>query len=183
LLETRDASRVTVSVIAGDAGISPGTFYRHFHDRQSALAAAIRHLGDGLLASLPSLDGRIGSREAERDRLFAWFGALHAATLRGRAFRWLLANPARSREIVESCGGSIGDQLQRVLGAYLRRLHASGRATIADPERLAAAIWRMHLSVVREMVLTDGAAEAASRWAEVFPVIERAVFPHHLAAA
>jgi AcrR family transcriptional regulator len=183
LLETRDASRVTVSVIAGDAGVSPGTFYRHFHDRQSALRAAIAHLCDGLLEELPSLDGRIGTRVDERDRLFGWFTAFQRAALRGRAFRWLLANPARSKEIVETGRGSIAEEAQRLLSDYLRRLHASGRATIASPDELAAALLRLHVSIVREMALTNDAADAASRWAEVFPVIERAVFPHGLAAA
>lgn len=183
LLETRDASRVTVSVIAGDAGISPGTFYRHFHDRQTALRAAIAHLCDGLLDTLPSLDGRICSRTAERQRLFDWFRAFQDAALRGRAFRWLLANPARSKEIVDTGNGSIVEEAQRRLADYLRRLHTSGCATIAGPDELAAALLRLHVSIVREMALTGDADGAESRWAEVFPVIERAVFPHHRAAA
>jgi hypothetical protein len=44
LLETRDASRVTVSVITHHAGISPGTFYRHFADRDAAFGAALTAL-------------------------------------------------------------------------------------------------------------------------------------------
>ena len=46
LLESRDASRVTVAVIAKHAGISQATFYRYFHDRKGAFTAALSYLCD-----------------------------------------------------------------------------------------------------------------------------------------
>ena len=182
LLETRDASRVTVSVIAHHAGVSSGTFYRHFHDRRSALSAAVAHVIEDLLHELPSLEGDIGTRAAERDRLFAWFSSLQGAALHGRALRWFLTQA--DREITKAMGDSaVADEPRRILAAYLQRLHRSGRARIDDPDALATALVRMHFSVVRDMAFSDDAADAASRWAAVFPVIERAVFPHERAAA
>ena len=183
LLQTRDASRVTVSVIAHHAGVSSGTFYRHFHDRRSALSAAVAHLCEALLRDLPSLEGRIGSLAAERGRLFDWFTALYGAALHGRALRWFLTRA--DRELVKATvdGAAIADEPRRVLAAYLGRLHASGLAQIEDPEMLAAGLLRLHVSVLRDMALAEDAGEAALRWTEVFPVIERAVFPHQLAAA
>ena len=56
LLESRDASRVTVSVIAHHAGISPGTFYRHFDDRDAAFSAALTALCEQCFDALPALD-------------------------------------------------------------------------------------------------------------------------------
>ncbi len=182
LLESRDASRVTVSVIAQQAGVSAGTFYRHFGDRRSALGAAVALLCDGLIRELPPLGGPIGTREAERDRLFGWFAALHHQVLHGRAFRWFLTGADRETLKAVTDASPLARDLQRTLAAYLRRLHASACAHIVDPDALAAALLRLHFSFVRDMASAED-ADAPSRWSEVFPVIERAVFPHHLLAA
>jgi AcrR family transcriptional regulator len=182
LLETRDASRITVSVIAQRAGVSAGTFYRIFGDRRSALGAAVAHLCDGLVRELPTLAGPIGTRDAERERLFNWFAALHRAVLDGRAFRWFLTSAARDTYRAAADAATMANDLQRTLAAYLRRLHASSCAHIGDPDALSAALLRIHFSFVRDLAITEE-DDAPSRWSEVFPVIERAVFPHHLAAA
>ncbi len=183
LLETREASRVTVSVIAHRAGVSSGTFYRHFHDRRSALGAAVAYLGDALLAQLPPLGGRLASYDDERERLAGWFASLNRATLDGRALRWFLTQADEATQKVVEDGFSVVDDLRRLLREYLERLNAHERAHIADPDALAAALLRLHLSVVRDQASIDDPAEAASRWAEVALVIERAVFPHERVAA
>ncbi len=181
LLESRDASRVTVAVIARRAGVSAGTFYRHFGDRRHALGAAVAALCAGIVRDLPSLGGPIGTRDAERARLDAWFSALQRAVFRGRAFRWLLTDA--DEETVAAAASPLAHDLERCLAAYLRSLHASACAHIADPESLASALLQIHLAFVRDVVRTGALSEATSRWSDVFPVIERAVFPHHLAAA
>ncbi len=183
LLESRDASRVTVSVIAQRAGVSAGTFYRHFGDRRNALGAAVAYLCDGIVRELPSLAGPIGTRDAERARLDAWFSTLHRAVLHGRAFRWFLTAADEETYRVAADASPLASDLQRRLAAYLRGLHASACAHIADPDALAAALLRIHLSFVRDLARTGDEGDASSRWSEVFPVIERAVFPHQLAAA
>jgi AcrR family transcriptional regulator len=182
LLDSRDASRVTVSVIAQRAGVSPGTFYRHFGDRRSALGAAVAYLCDTLACELPSLDGPILTRAEEGERLSSWFETLHRAALAGRAFRWLLTSADAETYRAARDASSTANKLTRTLAAYLRRLDASDRAQIPDADSLAAALLRMHWSFVRDLVLTD-VVDARSRWSEVFPVIERAVFPHHQSAA
>ncbi len=182
LLRTRDASRVTVAVIAQHAGISTGTFYRHFPDRRTALDAAIKHLATEMIRDLPSLDGRIGSRNRERARLFDWFAALQRGALDARAFRWVITRTERSSSSTVADDTAPDVVLRRHLAAYLQRLHASGLAQIANPHALAGALMRLHLSFVRELALAPDAADATLRWGEVFPVIERAVFPHLVAA-
>jgi AcrR family transcriptional regulator len=176
LLQSRDAAHVTVAVIAQQAGISTGTFYRHFRDRRSALDAAVDALVDRVIRELPPLTGRIGPPAAERERLFAWFAALERAVLEGRALRAVLKRPA-SAPVVPSPPALA---LRGRLAAYLQALHASGIARIADPEALAGALLRLHLSFVRDVV---AGTATGSGWNEVFPVIERAVFPHDVAAA
>jgi AcrR family transcriptional regulator len=183
LLQSRDASRITVAVIAHHAGISTGTFYRHFHDRRSALEAAVAYLGSEMIRDLPPLTGRIGSRAAERERLSRWFSALHAGALEGRAFRWALTRTGRERAVPALEASSPGSVLRSSLAAYLGRLHERGVAEIADPDALAGALMRLHLAFARDLASTDDPGAASLWWNEVFPVIERAVFPHLDAAA
>jgi AcrR family transcriptional regulator len=175
LIEARDASRVTVAVIAHHAGISPGTFYRHFSDRDSALAAAIAYLSDRVLAALPSLDVPIGTFADERARLNRWFEGLNDAVLHGRAFRWFLTSPAHDRlaENVRYTPGHV--DARALLAAYFRRLDEAGLARIDDVAALAHGLMTLHWPIVRDIAQHDD-ADAAARWAGIFPVIERAVF-------
>ncbi len=176
LLETRAASRVTVAVIAHHAGISPGTFYRHFADRDAAFGAALATLAEQCVDELPALDAPVGTRDAERARFGDWFTSLHQAVVRGRAFRWFMTAGGTDKfeaAIVQS---------QRIdpralLAGYFRTLEAAGITRIGDADVLANGVLRLHAAVVRDIVLNGEAdAGATGRWAEVFPVIERAVF-------
>jgi AcrR family transcriptional regulator len=175
LLETRDASRVTVAVIAQFAGISAGTFYRHFADRDAAFGAALALLTDAAMRALPSLDPPAGSRERERTRLSGWFQGLHQAVLDGRAFRWYLTTPAHHKLRETLRQAERHPDLCAVLAAYLRTLNAAKLANIEDPDGLARGLVTLHASVARDIALHDG-ADAAERWSQIFPVIERAVF-------
>src|ERR1700721_1865477 len=81
LLESRAASRVTVAVIAHHAGISSGTFYRHFADRDAAFAAALATLAEPCVDELPPLDAPVGTRDAERARFGNGFASFSRATV------------------------------------------------------------------------------------------------------
>jgi AcrR family transcriptional regulator len=175
LIESRDVSRVTVGVIAQHAGIAPGTFYRHFDDRDAVLGEAIALLADRALRGLPSLAAPIGTLEAERARLNRWFEGVHAAVLRGRAFRWFLTSTSHDKLVETIRRTSVHGEPRDVLAAYFAALDAAGLARIPDPPTLAAGMMTMHASIVRDMALHDD-ADAAARWAVIFPVIERAVF-------
>jgi AcrR family transcriptional regulator len=177
LLESRDAARVTVGVIGFHAGISSGTFYRHFSDRYEALGAALALLCDRCFGDLPSLAGPLGTREAERGRMNGWFEALHRAALRGRAFRWFLtsADHDKLETIVQRT--PMHNDPRKLLARYFAALQAEGLARFDDPDALAHGIVTWHSTVLRDMALHgDAETHAAARWAEVFPVIERAVF-------
>jgi AcrR family transcriptional regulator len=175
LLETRDASRVTVAVIAQHAGISAGTFYRHFADRDAAFGAALALIADGAMNGLPPLDPPAGTRERERERLNAWFAGVHHAVLNGRALRWFLTTPAHDKLLQSLRRAQLQADPRAVLAGYFRTLHAAGLAHIDDPDGLARGVLTLHASVVRDVALHDD-ADAVQRWAQIFPVIERAVF-------
>lgn len=175
LLETRDTSRVTVSVIAHNAGVSPGTFYRHFADREAALAAAIAFLSDRCFRALPVLDAPIGDFAHERARLNRWFEGLNAAVLNGRAFRWFLTTADHDKLLLSVQKAAVRSDPSAILERYFRALDAAGLALVAAPRALADGIFTLHRSIVRDIALHDE-ADARLRWAVIFPVIERAVF-------
>jgi AcrR family transcriptional regulator len=176
LLESRDASHVTVGVIAQHAGISPGTFYRQLGDRRTAVAAALALLAERFVRELPSLGGPIGSREAEHERFFAWFDVLHQSALRGRAFRWFLTQADEETQRAVRDHWPAERDLLAILADYLRRLDAAGLARIADASELVAALFALHAAIVRDVAGHPNTADAAERWSTVFPVFERAVF-------
>jgi AcrR family transcriptional regulator len=177
LLESRDASRVTVSVITHHAGISAGTFYRHFADRDAAFGAALTALCEQCFDGLPALDPPAGTLEGERVRLNGWFEALYQAVLRGRALRWFLTTAGHDKFEALIRQSALRVDPRALLTDYFRMLHRAGLARIGDAETLANGVMRLNASIVRDMALHgDVEAGAAERWAEVFPVIERAVF-------
>jgi AcrR family transcriptional regulator len=177
LLESRDASRVTVGVISYHAGISPGTFYRHFADRDTAIGAALALLCERCFDGLPPLGAPLGTLADERRRLWGWFEALHQAALRGRAFRWFLTSADHDKLEAILQRVALRNDLRTQLTSYFTDLHAAGLARIDDGAGLAHAVISLYSSILRDMALHgDGAADAALRWADVFPVIDRAVF-------
>jgi AcrR family transcriptional regulator len=176
LLETRAASRVTVAVIAHHAGISPGTFYRHFADHDAAFTAALATLAEQCVDELPALDAPVGTRDAERARFGNWFTALHRAVVRGRAFRWFMTAGGHDK-LEAAIVQSLRIDPRALLAGYFRTLEAAGVTRIGDADELANGVLRLHAAVVRDIVLNgDAEPGAPGRWAEVFPVIERAVF-------
>lgn len=178
LLEARDASRVTVAVIATHAGISQATFYRYFPDRKGAFTAALSYLCDRTMSALPSLeDPAIGTREQESQRIFTWLESLYRSMLRRRAFRWSFTSSDRSKAKAQIERSLLKVDGYAILSAYLRRLNAAGIATIDDADELAAAIIGISRALMRSRA--NEAEPEEQRPIEllaVFPLIERAVF-------
>ena len=173
LLESRDASRVTVAVIAQNAGVSPGTFYRHFADRNSAFSAALTFLCDRLLADLPSLDGTPGTREAEQARLYDWFAALHGEVLNRRALRWYLTIPDRGKPALLERAMLAVDP-HDLLVRYFQALRVAKLTNAPDLDALAIGVMTVHRAAIQLMAMRDDGSEA--EWDAMYPVITRAIF-------
>lgn len=71
----------SLEAIARDAGVGPGTLYRHFPDRESLLAEVLRVENDELAAARD----RVAREVDVADRLDAWLSEVerHIATYRG----------------------------------------------------------------------------------------------------
>ncbi|MDB5028022.1 MAG: hypothetical protein JWO66_1711 [Candidatus Eremiobacteraeota bacterium] len=178
LLESRDASRVTVAVIAKHAGISPATFYRYFGDRKAAFTAALSYLCDRTISTLPSLeDHPIGTRAEESRRLYTWLESLHRSMLMHRAFRWSFSNGDRSKAKAHIERSLLKVDAYAMLAAYLRRLEEAGIAHVDDAAQLADAIMGVCRALIRSRANEAESEEAQSvELLAVFPLIERAVF-------
>ncbi len=179
LLETREASRVTVDVIARHAGISQATFYRYFDHRKAAFTTALTYLCDRTIGALPPLDDHaVGTRAEESARIFAWVESLHRSFLRQRAFRWSFAEGSRSKTKAQIERSMLKVDPRTILAAYLRRLDAAGIARIADADELASAIIGICSALIRSGVNEDGPQESQrdQLLCVIFPLIERAVF-------
>ena len=97
--------------------------------------------------------------------------------MRGRAFRWFLTTAGHDKLETALRQSALRIDPRALLADYFRALHDAGLARIGDAESLANGVLRLHASIVRDMALRGDLEEgAAERWAEVFPVIERAVF-------
>jgi AcrR family transcriptional regulator len=178
LLESRDASRVTVAVIAKHAGISQATFYRYFRDRKAAFTAALSHLCDRTISALPSLeDHAVGTRSEESCRIFSWIESLHRSLLRQRAFRWSFSNSEHSKAKAQIERSMLKVDGYAILAAYLRRLDAAGLAHVKDADELAEAILAVCRAVIRSRPNEEEHEEEHPvELLAVFPLIERAVF-------
>jgi AcrR family transcriptional regulator len=178
LLESQEASRVTVAVIVKHAGISQATFYRYFSDRRAAFTAALSHLCDRTISMLPSLeDHPIGTRAEESSRIFTWLESLHRSILRQRAFRWSFSNSERSKAKAQIQRSLLKVDARAMLAAYLRRLDAAKVAQITDADELASAIIGVCGALIRsEANAEEREKEHPAKLHVVFPLIERAVF-------
>lgn len=175
LLKARDASRVTVSVIARHAGISPATFYRYFPDRNSVLAAALTVLADRIFGKM-TLDGPLGTRDEEARRVWGWLECLHRAVLAQRAFRWSLTTAEGSMAMARIDRSSLKHDTIQMLAAYLSRLHDAGLANVCEPLRLSQSIIHICVTFNHFTANNEHTPELDLRLSDAFPVIERAIF-------
>lgn len=131
----------TTTAVAAEAGVSAGTFYRYFDDREDALAALFdRRLGELLeaVAAVLTADALLddGLAAVLRRALDVTVGEYrdHAPTFRA-ALTQLPSSPA-IREVYWRRYA----ETEAVLVTFLRRAQAAGSVRDADPAVLAATL-------------------------------------------
>lgn len=72
LVEREPWAKITPGAIAREAGVAPGTFYRHFRDRAELFELCTEEANAALDARLAELRDVASSREAERERVRTW---------------------------------------------------------------------------------------------------------------
>ena len=132
LLERSERSAISAGMVASEAGLAYGTFYRHFHD----LAHVVRDAMIRQTANLEQLGERFdepaGTREAEGQKLTAWArDAIGAALSRPGLFRAWLVTSNHDAAVVAERQQRFEANVERMT-RYLDRLQAAGVAAGAQ---------------------------------------------------
>lgn len=133
LLETNELASISTGMVASEAGLAYGTFYRHFRD----LAHVVRDAMIRETANLEQLSERFSEPPVdagtERAKLVAWVRELIAAVLlRPGLFRAWHVTSNHDREVVAERQRRFEANVEH-MARYLERLHAAGMAKSTAP--------------------------------------------------
>ena len=166
-LEAGGEASIRVDRICTESGVSMGSIYHHFGDRDGVIAAAqvrrfARSTDEGMTAFL---DGADGALDRAGFRRFILDGATEGDATTRRAKRWQLVTVLAStvgrteleREIVE-----LQTRLNDRLTAWVSAHQAGGvvRADL-DPRAVVAMLWSWKLGPALNDVDANGASEEA----------------------
>ncbi len=168
LLEANELSHLSTGMVASEAGLAYGTFYRHFRD----LAHVVRDAMIRETATLANPNGRFaepfGGAETERAKLVAWVRDTIAS---------VLARPGlfRAWHVTSNNDAAVVAERQRRFDAnvdhmssYLEGLRAAGIGT-STPAFAAYAMIALLIAAAREAAIDGAFAEA--KYAGVISVI------------
>jgi len=176
LLDTRDVTHVTIDVIIRTASISRGTFYRYFADKATALTAAVEAAFSEIRRAPRTLDGPIGSADAERMRLATWLEELMRSAVRSPGIQRAIQSSPQLRLARREQGELTHAAVYETILSYVQRLQAAGVLSTDTPDVLAWGIVAA-LNGVFKRVVTDGAASLEPALLEgTVELISRALF-------
>ncbi len=133
LLESYELSAISTGMVASEAGLAYGTFYRHFRDLAHVVRDAMIRETAGLERMTERFDEPLGDRAAERAKLAAWAReSIAAALARPGLFRaWLVTSNHDSAVVAER--QKISEANTERVTRYLDRLRSAGIATSSQP--------------------------------------------------
>jgi AcrR family transcriptional regulator len=170
LLEKRRIEHVTMTVIAREAGVAPGTIYRHFRSRRDAIMAAVKHVSEAVFAQAGPLESSLGTKEEERLRLTGWVRRMMEAGIASPALVQAIPALDTLNEREER-----RDPMRTVLSDYLGRLIAAGYSRGADVGRLTSAMFIAMEGVFR-VALNEGEHFPRHLIDDAVYLIDRAIF-------
>lgn len=159
LLETNELSTISTGMVASEAGLAYGTFYRHFRD----LAHVVRDAMVRETANLEKLNERfaeaVGDTSTERAKLVSWVREAIAAVLsRPGLFRaWHVTSNHDWAVVAERQRRFEASVLH--MARYLERLHSAGTAK-STPAFAAYAIIALVGAAAREAAIEKAFSEA-----------------------
>jgi AcrR family transcriptional regulator len=159
LLETNELASISTGMVASEAGLAYGTFYRHFRD----LAHVVRDAMVRETANLEKLSERFAEPPADRAtataKLVAWVReSIAAVLLRPGLFRAWHVTSNHDREVVAERQRLFEANVDQV-ATYLMRLHANGIAK-STPPFAAYAIIALIGAAAREAAIEKAFSEA-----------------------
>lgn len=140
VIRTRGLVRATTREIARAAGVSEGTLYNHFTNKEEMFLNALGDLPSGFVSLVRELPGRAGAKTVRANLMEL---ALAGLDFYGDAIPMgasILADPellSRHRELLAARGAG-PQRANEAVAAYIRAEQALGRASSAtDPEATA----------------------------------------------
>ena len=158
LLETNELATISTGMVASEAGLAYGTFYRHFRD----LAHVVRDAMVRETANLESLNERFhetpGEPEAERTKLVAWVRETIATVLaRPGLFRAWHVTSNHDWPVVAERQRRFETNVEH-MARYLERLRVAGTAG-TTPAFAAYAIMALVGAAAREAAIDKAFSE------------------------
>lgn len=160
-------------------GISPGTIYQHFQDKdellRSVMAEGFKRLGESMDEELGKVEGGASplARYAAMGRGYARFAVKNTGY-----FRTMFKMPAVAQ--LEQCPGAAEDvdippEASRERGVeMLRQAMESGEAKVGDPERAAVVGWGL-IHGLTSLYLSGHLRERVESHEEFMELIESAI--------
>lgn len=171
LIEDTEWDRLTAAAVARQAGVSEGTFYRHFHSRTELLDFCTARVNELLDARLNELHAIAPTLEQERARLRAWAVdiVVHPPGPPALFRVWAAVGSQKVRE-------TRYERRIRAFRTYLRGLRERGYIKQTDStERVAVALSLIQQMFTRRSVVEDALLHD-EEFAAVGETFERLVF-------
>jgi AcrR family transcriptional regulator len=129
LLEKHELSAISTGMVASEAGLAYGTFYRHFRDLAHVVRDAMIRESGGLEQRNARFAEPLGDRDAERAKVATWAReTIEAALARPGLFRsWLVTSNHDSAVVAERQKRT--EVVVERVSRYLDRLREAGIAT------------------------------------------------------
>ncbi|GAC1418194.1 MAG: hypothetical protein NVSMB5_09430 [Candidatus Velthaea sp.] len=150
LLETHEISTLSTGMVAHEAGLAYGTFYRYFKDLDHIVREAMLRHGATTERLREVFLGTPGTLDDERDKLIAWVeeSVANAQTRPGLLRAWHVASNQDAAVVTERQVRF--DAMVDNFSAYLERLNAAGLANVGSPRFNAYALVALINAAERE---------------------------------
>jgi AcrR family transcriptional regulator len=129
LLEKHELSAISTGMVASEAGLAYGTFYRHFRDLAHVVRDAMIRDSGGIEQKNACFEEPLGDRDEERAKVAGWTReSIDGALARPGLYRaWLITSNHDSAVVAERQKRS--EAIVERVTHYLDRLRAAGIAT------------------------------------------------------
>jgi AcrR family transcriptional regulator len=150
LLETHEVAALSTGLVAQEAGLAYGTFYRYFKDLDHIVREAMLRHANSMEQLGNGFSGELASAQHERVKIVAWIAdtVTSARSRPGVTRAWFVASNQDPVIVVERQRRF--DATVEQFTAYITRLNEAGLAAVAAPRFNAYALVALASAVVRE---------------------------------
>ena len=160
LLGEHDAEQLSAGLIAREAGVAYGTFYRYFTDRAHAVREALLRQGASLGDVTTLFSAMPGTRDHERARIARWIrdAAETAVRERGIVRAWHVFSNA-DEAVVRARSEAVENAID-IVAAYLEGLRVAGIARPTSARATAYGLVALVVALGRDAAIDGDLSDA-----------------------